>query len=683
VEVTLQGDAVTQAATGLWFNDPRIKAQPLPGADGKPGGKFRVTVPAEVPVGLYDIRAAGPKGVTNARTFAVDDLPEATETEPNNTPSQATRLLKLPAIVNGRVNPAEDIDYFVFHGEPGQRLIIDLVANRIDATPAQAFLFDGTLELTAPGGKVVGFNTDFNSVDPFLDVTLPEAGDYTLKVWDFTYRGSDVCVYRMRIGQAPYVDYVFPAGGQRGTKVEVTYGGRNLPGGKPSALMAAGRPLDTLSGTVDVPKDAALPEGPLPVTHFGRTADALTERISVNLSSPAGTSNSRIFMVGELPETFEKEGNDSPETANKLQWPCVVNGQAGKIGDRDYFELQAKKGQTLSLEVFAQRLGSPMDSNLALYAVSADGKSSLVAQNEDANLNIPGDIFFAPRTSDSQLAYTAPADGTYRVLLRDLYGTNRGGPEFVYRLEIRAPEPDFRVVVVPDHRQGRNPDRQQVPQGGRMEWMIYAQRRGYNGEIQVEARGLPPGVTMEPLVFGPNVSAAQVVFYAAPETPPGTFAPVTFIARGTAGERSLARQVQISAITGPSVNTPTLQRLGRSAVVSVTDPVMVTATVAPAAPTVAAGGKLPVKVTLKRRPDWKGAVELNPPSFGFPNGIGMADASVAPDQSEATVTLDLPKNLAPGRYTLTVNVSGQVQQPNGGNQRETYPSSPIAFTVTP
>ena len=72
---------------------------------------------------------------------------------------------------------------------------------------------------------------------------MPETGEYVLKVWDMLYRGSDQCFYRIRIGVVPYLDYVFPAGGQRGTRVKVQYGGRNLPGGAPGT--AAGR-LDSL-----------------------------------------------------------------------------------------------------------------------------------------------------------------------------------------------------------------------------------------------------------------------------------------------------------------------------------------------------------------------------------------------------------------------------------------------------
>ena len=49
---------------------------------------------------------------------------------------------------------------------------------------------------------------------------------------------------------------------------------------------------------------------------------------------------------------------------------------------------------------------------------------------------------------DPFVRFVAPEDGTYRVMVRDLYGESRGSPEYVYRLSIRKPAPDFRVMVL-------------------------------------------------------------------------------------------------------------------------------------------------------------------------------------------------------------------------------------------
>src|SRR5262249_7861269 len=155
----------------------------------------------------------------------------------------------------------------------------------------------------------------------------------------------------------------------------------------------------------------------------------------------------------------------------------------------------------------------------------------------------------------------------------------------------RAAAPDFRLIVVPDHRTGRTPDRQQVPQGGRMEWMAYLHRRGgFEGGVEGRAGGLPPGGTVEPLVFGPQMGGGQIVLRASPEAACGSFAQVGFVGSAKAGQGDpITRPARFVAVTGAAGNGTAPQRLGRSAIVSVTDPCIVTGDAAPAASAVAAG----------------------------------------------------------------------------------------------
>lgn len=673
VEVTAAGDEVTQAAARLWFNHPGITSEKT--ADGR----FRVTLRSDVPVGYYDVRAAGPRGVTDPRTFVVGDLPEVVEQEPDDLSGQATRLPSLPVVVNGQISRNDDMDCYSFRAEKGRRLVFDFTAASIDATTGTRFLFDGTMELLDGSGRRVAFNTDTHGTDPFLDVTVPETGDYVLKVWDMLYRGSDQCFYRIRVGEVPYLDYVFPAGGRRGTRVKVRYGGRNLPGGAPTGATIDGRPIEAVDATLELPAGAALPDHPAPIRYFAPAADSFVEATTVSLPSPGGLSNPRPFMAGDLPEVLEQEPNDSPEAAAPIGWPCVVNGQAGKPGDMDYFAFEASKGQALSFEVFAGRLGSPLDSVLKIY----DDRGKPLAENDDLSPEgVPFSIIFWPKTTDSRITWTAPADGRYRLLLRHLYSATEGGPEYVYRLEVRPPEADFRVVTVPDHRASQLPDRQQVPRGGRMAWAVYALRRdGLDGEIRIEARGLPPGVALEPAVLGPRVTSGYLIFCAAADAPAGAFGEVTLTAVAARGKEELRRSVQLVALTGSTVNEPAPQRLGRSAVVSVTDAPLLSADAEPTSPTVAAGAKLPVRISLKRRGDWQGVVDLVPPEYGFVHGIQMANVSVSSGQSEATVELEVPRGVPPGRYAITLNAVGQAPRP-GGSRRETYPTNPFLLTVT-
>jgi hypothetical protein len=63
---------------------------------------FTVTVAADVPPGVYELRAAGPYGVSNARRFAVGDRDEVFEKEPKDDLAQATDV-PFGATVGGRL----------------------------------------------------------------------------------------------------------------------------------------------------------------------------------------------------------------------------------------------------------------------------------------------------------------------------------------------------------------------------------------------------------------------------------------------------------------------------------------------------------------------------------------------------------------------------------------------------
>ena len=55
-------------------------------------------------------------------------------------------------------------------------------------------------------------------------------GTYTLRIQDLQYKGGPDFAYRIRAGEIPYVDAIFPLGGQRGHEVAVELKGRNLAG---------------------------------------------------------------------------------------------------------------------------------------------------------------------------------------------------------------------------------------------------------------------------------------------------------------------------------------------------------------------------------------------------------------------------------------------------------------------
>ena len=200
---------------------------------------------------------------------------------------------------------------------------------------------------------------------------------------------------------------VFPPGGRAGSTVEVAVAGVDLDDATRLHFSHAGitsaPAKDANKFTVTLGAD--VPSGFYDARFVGRY----------------GVSNPRAFVVGDLPETIESSGNNSPETAAVLTPVTTVNGRA-PANAVDWFKLTAKKGRRIFFDCAAKSIDSRMDAVLTLC--DANGR--------ELERNRRGGV----------LDFTAPADGEYLLKVHDF--TYRGGEEFFYRLTISAaPRIDF------------------------------------------------------------------------------------------------------------------------------------------------------------------------------------------------------------------------------------------------
>ena len=215
----------------------------------------------------------------------------------------------------------------------------------------------------------------------------------------------------------PTVTTLTPGGAQRGTTATV---------------IAAGTfdtwPVQVWSETPGVVAKADKAKGKFAVT---LAADAPLGVTWLRFYDDAGASALRPFLVGGLPDVAEVEPNDEPKIAQIAATAGTVNGVLAKAGDVDCYRVKLTKGQTLVASLDAHRsLRSPMDAILQL--LSPEGE--VLEQNHDT------------RGLDPELAFTAPADGTYAVRLfafpsaPDSSIRHFGSPACVYRLTLTTEE---------------------------------------------------------------------------------------------------------------------------------------------------------------------------------------------------------------------------------------------------
>ncbi|MFO0825841.1 MAG: hypothetical protein U0792_22430 [Gemmataceae bacterium] len=230
--------------------DPKKKDMPKANANGP--HKFRVTIAPDVPPGIYDLRVVGKYGVSNPRAFVVGSLKEVLEQEPNNDVPEAQRV-ELGTTINGVLTSGTDVDYSVFTGKKGQRVIVSCLASSIDARATPM------IEIFDVSGRKLVTNRNYNDGDALADVILPEDGDYLIRLFQFAYQGGGPdFVYRLSISTGPWIDAVFPPIIEPRKPAQVTLYGRNLAGSQPAdGYTIDGRPLEKLAVTITPPADPA------------------------------------------------------------------------------------------------------------------------------------------------------------------------------------------------------------------------------------------------------------------------------------------------------------------------------------------------------------------------------------------------------------------------------------------
>lgn len=515
VDLTIANGTDLDEARGLVFSNPAITAKPKVDGNGQPiANQFTVTIPADLPIGQYDVRVAGLFGLSNPRTFVVGDRPEVAETEPNNELAKA-QVVALNSVVNGRSDGGTDLDLFKVTLKSGERVLFDCRARRMDSRMAPVMDL-----LDASGRKLATVRRNVRQ-DAVLDYTATADGEYVLRLYDSVYGGGADHFYRLTITSGPVLDFVLPASVLPGQTAEVTLYGRGLPGGQPSPFKSAGgKPLEMLKVPVTAPADGGLfaasePAGP---------AEGNVSGFAYSLASPSGSSNAVTVYLAQAATAVEVEPNEAAAQAQKLTVPVEVTGNFATKGDADTYAFDAQAGQVLWIDVHGQRNGGQTDPYFAVQQVTVNEKGEeKVAQMtlvDDNPTNLAGNIFNT-QSDDPAFRFVAPAAGLYRVVVRDRYSESRGDPALTYRLVIREETPDFRLVAIPhvptaDLNLAATTWDVTLRKNSTTAINVLAYRLdGYTGPIDVTVEGLPAGVTTKGTTIGANQNSAMLVLSSA------------------------------------------------------------------------------------------------------------------------------------------------------------------------
>ena len=430
-----------------------------------------ITIAPDAQPGDRDLRLQTIGGLTNPAIFQVGQVPDTRELEPNDDSAAlalkpptglenlprlrellTSKPLDLPVTINGQIMPG-DTDRFRFRGTKGQKIVVKVSARGLlpylaDAVPGW---FQATVALYDSKGNEIAFADDYRfKPDPVLMYDISQSGIYDLEIRDALYRGREDFVYRVSVGEPPFITRVFPLGGREGMETTASVSGWNLPPAKVA--------LNTAS------------DGPWLRKAAWENGDMVSNRFH--------------YAVDTLPEITESEPNNSRSNAQPIILPMIINGRIVQPGDSDLFRIKGKAGDTIVAEVCARRLDSPLDSLVRLL----DASGEVVKWNDDhvhkdEHLHVDR-VGMVTHHADSFLMAQFPEDGAYYVQLSD--ARKHGSDAHAYRLRLSKPLPDFALKVTPSSVYA-------LP-GGIVPLTVYALRRdGFDGEIHVSVKK-PPGL---------------------------------------------------------------------------------------------------------------------------------------------------------------------------------------------
>ncbi len=611
IEVVVKGARLDDART-LLFDQPGIE---VVGVSAVEKEKFtaKLKVAPDARIGEYAFRAVTASGISDVRLFYVTPYPLAKEADEDKADAGKLQSVPLGVTIYGSA-PGEDQDRFEVELKKGQRLSVEVVGVRLSSSQQQ--IFDPQLSIAKPDGTVLATMDDcsFTRQDPAVSLIAPEDGKYCVTLREATNGTQGASNYLLHIGSHPRPMVAFPAGGQAGTELKVTM-------------------LGDAGGSFE--QTVALPDAP------DSRFDLLAQKDGFIAPQP------NFLRVVDFPNLLEAaEPNNDIATATVATGPLPVafNGIIQTKDDVDYFKFNAKKGQVFDFTSHSREMRSPIDTIINIQ----NSKGANLAGNDDQG------------GPDSYLRWTAPEDGDFFLSVRD--HLKRGGPLFVYRIEAQIVQQKL-LSYIPETVQNSSQERRAVPvpKGNRYATLLRVKRVDVGGDVVIEPKNLPEGVTASTVIMDKSVDAVPVVFSASADAQAAqrTFELLPKLVVPSDGAKVFSK-VEHRVEVAENGNQRAYYGITEDTLsIAVTDEVPVTLSVAQPKACVFQNGSINLKVIAGRKNDadgkplYKGPIQIQ--LLYAPTGIGTPGIVTIPEgQSEGTITLSANGTATPANWKTCV-----------------------------
>jgi hypothetical protein len=623
IELTLTGTNLNDP-TALWTSFPAKVTIPTDMNNGKDAAKLRVKldVPADAPIGFHSVRLATKHGISNARMFCIDELPQMDEAADNRTREKA-QPVPVPGVVVGKTD-AEASDFFKVAVKPGQRLTFEVIGRRLGSQLDPVIkLYDGKTGREMPGhysDDEPGLQSDCR-----LTRTFPSGGEIVVEVRDTRHLGGADFYYRLRLAECPDAMAAFPLAVKRGAKAKIGFSGKHVENVVP---VEATMPADKAAIQV-TPMGPGVSGWPVPV------------------------------YASDIDELVEREPNNEPAKANRLPVPSGITARFLDKGDVDHFVFAAKKGAKYAIVAETYEVLSPAE----VYLIVKDAKGAELAKSNPAN-------------SPARIDFTAPADGDFVIYAEHL--NYAYGPTEVYHLSVREAGPDFDVQLALDRFALAPGETTLLP-------VNPPARRDFTGPIELVVTG-PPGFsgtvtvpnTPPPQPNQPVVPIAFLPLACKGDVAAGAYS-LTVVAKATINGKEVLKAVTVTDAVKAGLNGlpfPPREMLTQVGV-AVTDKPAFALAVKLANADVLRGVAANVTVTATRAAGFAEEIQLAP--VALPPNVTIAVKPIPKGANEVQFPLTAAGNAALGPLPLSFRGTGKV----GGKDFAYYSTSMTVNVVVP
>ncbi len=603
-QVGTRGSSFTVVAKGASLKDTRsvvfydsgLRCEKI---EAKNDDEIKIEIKAEAycTLGPHPFRLLTDEGFSELRTLTISPFPTVLENKDADTQSVQPNTTIVGAL------ESDDVDVYQIQAKVGNRISAEAVAVRLGAT-----LLDTVLTLRDPSGRVLVRvdDTPMLNQDPAFSVVAKEAGLYTVEI---TSAGANADVdsqYALHIGSFPRPFRVFPLGARAGAELDL-----EITSSISDQADSSRKKISLDSGLIGTREVELMDAGvvcPSPILMRINTYD----QAFVDLH---GTNKSEPEAIADL------LGGGSASASGSMEVPVAFHGVIKEAAEVDSFRFSVHQTGMISLEVFASRLGSLLDSVVEV-------------QDQSGQTVCSGDDF---ESHDSRLVFEAKVGDRYTAFIRDK--RKNAGAAYSYCVEIAPLQSSLTAFLPRRSKLSQGGQTISVPRGNRSLGLIGLQRDRIDGEVRLAFQGLPQGASTDCPPVSSSLFVVPAVFNAdtAASTVGSLVAVQASLGSGSGGISTGGFEQVVDLVNGPAdaiFQPAKVDRLG----VAITNPVPYSIELAKPTVSLAADGTLGITVHVKRDPGFDAPIDITFPLL--PEWIDCeAKTRIAGNQDSATILL--------------------------------------------